>query len=404
MKILYVTTAWTGLNDVLFNGVEEPRGMPAFIKPLKRLIERGHEVKFLLIHNFEKLPEYKINVNWLRKEQIIGDIRWELSLIKKPISAIKLYAMTFKLLKENKYDFVYAHGESAEPSRIAAKKLNIPFGHRLYGTFLYDYICKNGKFKASIIHYLEYKVFSSKKDFLLITNDGSNGDKAFSLINKNKEPSKFYFLYNGIDHSEEVSENILKERFLSLGATPFLFYVARIDKWKRQEDAIMILNLINKRGYNLKLYLAGQIINKDYYEELKKLIQKLGLEDNVIYMGVINREQINMMCKLAICSFSLYDMCNLGNVFHEMLSSGAVIMSKNDGSLDNFINHKENGFLLDNIEEAPDYLEQLIRDKDYERSIRENAIKVSRNKMLSWNERVDKEIEIIEGYAKCKRW
>ena len=63
MKILYVTPLWTGLKDILFNGFEEARGMPAFIKPLKELISRGHEVDLFLIHNFKKYPKYNLIID-----------------------------------------------------------------------------------------------------------------------------------------------------------------------------------------------------------------------------------------------------------------------------------------------------------------------------------------------------
>lgn len=403
MNILYVTTLWTGFAEVLFDGVVEPKGMPAFLLPLKELVNRGHNVDFILLHNNISFQNYNIKIDWIKEEQIIGQVYWNNNLIMKPINIINLYKKADNIIKNKSYDFIYAHGESATVSRLIAKKYNLPFGQRLYGTFLYDYIKKNGLIKAKIFHFLEYDAFKSEKDFLLITNDGSNGDRAYKVINKARTPSKFYFWHNGIERMHEIPREILDTEYERLNKEPFLFYVARIDRWKRQDEAIKILKMLNDRGYNFKLYIAGQIFNQKYYEELKNMIEELKLDRNVIFMGVINKEQINIMSKLSVCAFSLYDMCNLGNVFHEIFSAGGIIISKNDGSLDYFIEHGKNGFLLNDITEAPEYIETIIKDKSYEMELRFNAKSTSLNKMKTWKERINEEIELIENCNKSDR-
>ena len=48
MKILYVTYMWSALSDLLLQAGLEARGMPAFIRPLRGLVDRGHEVDLLI--------------------------------------------------------------------------------------------------------------------------------------------------------------------------------------------------------------------------------------------------------------------------------------------------------------------------------------------------------------------
>lgn len=399
MKILYVTTAWTGLRDILYNGSKEAKGMPAFIRPLKRLILEGNDVDIVLVHDMKEIPQYNINIDWLSYRQIIGEVYWEPKISKKYKSIIKLYRKLDKILRENKYDFVYGHGVSADVARIISDKYKVPFGQRLYGTFLNDYIIKHGLLKAKIIHFLEYKAFKSKKKFLLVTEDGSKGEEAYEKINKGKSPSEFYFWINGIEHMPKLNKEDINFKFRELGGENFLFYVARIDRWKKQEDSIKILKILKDKGYNLKLFIAGQTGNKEYLNELTSLVEELGVKDEVVFMGPISRDEINLMCKLAKASFSLYDICNLGNVFHEMLSAGAVILSKNDGSLDKFIVNGENGFLINNVEEGAENIIKILNNKEYEKTIRENAINTSVQKMRTWDERVDDEIKLIKKYS-----
>ena len=400
MNILYVTTLWTGFSDILFNGGIEPKGMPAFLLPLRELIKRGYSVDFIVIHTYSDYPEYDIKIDWINKEQVVGEVVWHNKMSMKLFNIIKLYKTVESAVKTKKYDFIYSHGGSATVSRLLAKKYNIPFGQRLYGTFLYDNIIREGLLKSKITYFLEYDAFKSKKDFLLVTNDGSKGDEAYKIINKKRNPSRFYFWHNGIERMPEVTEEELNERYLMLGGHPFLFYVARIDRWKRQDEAIKILKMLHDRGQKIKLFIAGQIFNQEYYNELLELINNLDLKNYVVFMGVINREEINIMSKLAICSFSLYDVCNLGNVFHEILSAGGIIISKNDGSLDFFIEHQKNGFLLNDINEAPQYIESIISNKEYEKELRIRAQRTSIEKMSTWEHRIDKEIKLIEHTIK----
>ena len=397
MNILYVTNLWTGLYDILFNGVTHARGMPAFVRPLKALIDQGHQVDLVLIHEEEFLPDFHIEVDWLHKEQIVGCQAWPSSRLQKLFCARRLYNLVNRVLQQKTYDFVYGHGTSADAARKAAQKHGIPYGHRLYGTFFNDYIQKQGLLKAKWLHRNEYRVFRAPKQFLLITNDGSKGDLACEKVNRGHNPYTLHFWLNGVDPMPAMSLEQLAQCRDALGAPdgPFLFYVARIDRWKGQHKAIEILHKLDEKGIALPLFIAGQIKDSAYYQKLQEQIATYKLEDRVSFLGPISREDINAMCKLATASFSLYEMCNLGNVFHEMLSAGAVIVSLDDGSLDAFITDQENGFLVHSLDEAALDIAGILQDPARAAHIREKAIATSRASMRTWEERVQDEVDLI---------
>src|SRR5690606_33298089 len=48
MRILYVSMLWFGFRGLILGGEREPRGMPGFIRPLKRLLELGYRVDMVL--------------------------------------------------------------------------------------------------------------------------------------------------------------------------------------------------------------------------------------------------------------------------------------------------------------------------------------------------------------------
>lgn len=396
MKILYITTCWTGLKSMVFDGEIEAKGMPAFIKPLKELSDRGNQIDMYIIHTLKDKPNLNITADWMKKIKIVGLKYYNHSIIKRVLSIHSMNKEVSIILKNTKYDFIYAHGTAPGTLYRVIKKSKIPYGHRLYGTFLYDEIIKRGYKKAICRHYIEYLIFKREKDFLLVTDDASNGDKVYSLVNPKEAPYQFEFWINGAD---KMPNDVTDNQWIKKENEEFLFYLARISRWKKQDRAIRLIKILNDRGTKLKLYIAGQIFEKDYYHELLNLARELGVEKQIVFTGAINREMINSFSKRAVAALSFYDLGNRGNVFYEYLAAGAVIISLDDGSLDDFIVNGENGFLLKNIEDAYEIIEKLQNDEEFSLQVRMNAINTFNIKLRTWEERVDDEIRLIEKYA-----
>lgn len=405
MKILYITPPLYGFWECLFEGATEINGLPSFNKPLRKLIESGHQVDIVILHNTNTLPEFNIKASWLSRDKIKECLFYENKLLLRPFNIIKNRRIISKILREGKYDFVYGHGSASEIFRTLAHKFGVPFGQRLYGTFLWDSIDKKGLFKTKIKHFIEYKSFKSEKSFLLVTNDGSRGDLVFNTINKGNKPFDFQYWINGVNFPSHLSDEELEDYKNKLVSKPFIFYVARFDEWKRQERAVRIIKKLNELGHDIHLYLAGppEKNNPWYFEYVMKLVEELGVEKSVTYMGQIDSNTINIMCKLSIASLSLYDVCNLTNVFHEMLAAGSVIVVKNDGVVNDFINDGENGFLVDDEDEAVSIIEDLILDPSIGRTIRQRAVDTSKTKMLSWDQRIEKEIQLITKHVNLNK-
>lgn len=402
MRILYITSPLYGFYECLFDGATEINGLPSFNRPLKNLIEEGNHIDFVLLLNSKSIPEFNIRASWLSPDNIKRCLFYETKPQLRIFNIIKNRRIVDNLLKKERYDFVYGHGSASEIFRVTAKKNDIPFGQRLYGTFMWDEICKHGIRRAKITHLIEYLSFKTRKSFLLVTNDGSRGDLVYKKINTKKTPYEFHYWINGVNVPDNIVAEELDDFKQTLVSKPFVFYVARFDEWKRQERAVSIIKKLKDRGKDIHLYLAGppEKGNPRYFEYVMNLVKELGVEDRVTYMGHINSRTITMMCKLSIASLSLYDVCNFTNVFHEMLASGAVVVVKNDDVVDDFINNGDNGFLVENEDEVVSIIETLLFDDNLSTKIRERALATSKEKMLNWDQRIDKEIQLIMKHAR----
>lgn len=400
MRILYVATLVRGFEDLL-RGELDAKGLPTFILPLKYLLEHDQFVDIILISNYTQ--PINIKVDWIQNENIIANINNDLTVLnkwKRKINFVKTIFQEWKAiysaLNTKNYDLVYCHGTAAILGNLAANMKGVPCGYRLYGTVhLYRDITKLGSFKAAIKNLTYYFIFKIKKNFLLITNDGSHGDAVYHYWKPRKAAYPLYFWENGVDI--EPIENLENEG--DVPEEPYLFTAGRIDRLKRQDMIIEMLHLLHKKQINIHLYLAGHVECKEYREEIENLVKMYGLESYVHFMGAIPRRYMKKMAYYSKAMILWSDIANNGNVFYEVFSTGTLIVAINDGSLDSFVTRNENIFLADNIKEAVEQIQTLINMPQMERNkMQDSAICQAAKTISTWEERISREIKLLEKY------
>ncbi len=401
MKLLYVTNAWTTLNPVLYDGEPEIKGMPAFVKVLERLILEGHSVD-LIFYDYaldNRCRHYKISLAWLKEVHILDhfflkEYKAFAKIISQLIVYFKIARAVKRALKHTRYDFIYGHGPLAEAASHGAKKHNIPFGMRRYGDNFGSLIEKKGLFYALLSNPINYYSYMNKKSFMLATNDGSRIDKTYHIINNNKVPYDLHMWFNGypqLKAPKPLDDNLYKK--------PFLLYAARIVSSKRQHLALDILKLLLEKEIKVNLYMVGQKDDQHYFNYLCQTARQHGLEDQLFYLGSVNKQLLQSLTWEALAALSLYENYNLGNVLIEYLTAGGLVISIYDGSLDGIIVNKENGFLVDNMEQAASIIEKLLSNSELRAAIKDKARETVKEKFLPWNERVTREIELIKSYS-----
>lgn len=401
MKILYVTEMWTALAGALLHGDPEYKGMPAFFRVLNRLVEDGNEVDMLIYETDPVLYAEPISpkIEWLKKIHYTRCfLPYNYFGIRKPFCEVakvwKILAATKDMLQAGRYQIVYGHGPFSEAAGIAAAKQGIPFGQRRYGDSYYSYIKQFGMLRAICSRPVNYWSYRRPKEFMVATNDGSSVDLLYQKINRGKTPYPLYFWRNGYDPAP--SEGRETSPLVSVDA-PFLLYVARFSAWKRQDRAIHLLYELKKRGSTIPLYFAGQQDDPDYYASLRTLAEELAVADQIHFLGVLSLSEISSLSSKALACLSFYDVSNFGNVFIEYFTNGGIVLSLDDGSLNDAIHSGENGFLVHDMEEAAQVVKRLLEQPDYQNQIRSSALKSSREYFVTWDERVSKEVELIEN-------
>ncbi|PXW92008.1 glycosyltransferase involved in cell wall biosynthesis [Streptohalobacillus salinus] len=398
-KILYVAPLVAGFQDILEGSIES-KGLPSFILPLKKLQEsKEYTVDIVLVSKFNN--EFNIKVDWINKENIVANINNDLStknyilkVIRKAKSSFQVINSLLKLTKKNKYEVIYCHGKAAVWGNFISIIRRIPCAYRVYGTVsVYEDLKKYGKLIGSVKHPIYTLIFKLPKKFLMITDDGSQGDKVYELMKPKTHRYPFYFLLNGVDHQsiEEIDSSfILKD-------VKYLFHAGRIDPIKRQDRNIEILKVLKDKGYDLKLYLSGHFDEEsDYYKHLVQLIKKFNLEDRVKFLGPIDRDKLKAYSYYSVCTLLMGDISNTGNVFYEVFSTGSIVVGLDGIGLRKFIENNKNGYLVNDNNDAVFSIEKLLNASNEElNAVRSGAIRESRIKLENWDKRVNKEIDLL---------
>lgn len=392
MKITLITTLWTGSIPIFFNGISTPSGMPAFTKLLKKICTSNTDkVSIILICNEDYYHKELQKAEWL-KETDVYKILWNSSgVINNIKSSKRLFSKTNSISLTFKPDLIYIHGPLGLPAYLSAVYHKIPVGQRIYGTFFHDRILKDGLIKTLIRSPFESAAFIFKKKFLIVTDDGTKGDEVVNIICKNKPPYDFYFLQNGVDV-------ISKNKFNLKQNNKFIFYPARITKWKRQDLAIDLLSQI--KDINIKLLFAGQIADNEYYHSLLESIKTLGLEDRVVFLGEISHIKTQQLMESALAVAAFYDVSCKGNVSLEAIASECILISFKNRGLDSIVVDGESAILGDSITECATKINKLLQDELAFNKLKKH---LSSSIIKSWDERLEQEYNILRIHAEAAK-
>jgi len=380
---------WSGLKDVLIDNKKTYSGMPAFMRPLLSLKERGHIVDLLI--GYKDCDCFSALSNGYLSNGNIYVIPYKIkSKFSRLLSMFWLVLESYKLIKKNNYDFIYLHGTLGVLVTLLARIYNVPIGQRLYGIILSDQIESKGKLRSILAHPAGVLSFFLKKNFLLITNDGTKGQNVPGLIGIKTKYEMYYWL-NGVDFVDFKQD--------SSTLANVLFYPARIDRWKGQDRAITFLKKLHKKGHHeLRLVFCGHITDDVYFSELMSLARSEGVENSVSYEGLIENEEISTLYNSSLAVLMMYDYSNLGNVFIESFCSGACVVALDNGSLKDYVINKSTGIVGSDMDLLVDDFDAIIRNLSKYQSIRSSAKTASRSIFSTWNQRVAREIELIEKH------
>ncbi len=240
-------------------------------------------------------------------------------------------------------------------------------------------------------------------DMLIVTNDGTQGDKVAKLLRISE--SKFRMWLNGVDKERlpNGKSSLALRACLGLSKEHFvLMCLSRLDGWKRQDRVIRAMPLILKEIPTARLVIVG---DGPKCQEIEKLVQELGLEGHTRFTGMIKHNRVRDMLGIADVFLQTNDLSCLGSSLLEAMVCGRVIVTWDVGTTRDVIVDDENGCLMPDAE--PETIARtvitLAKDPDKRKRLTRGARKFAEEHLQSWDDRLDMEIDLIEGLYSRKK-
>ena len=332
---------------------------------VKALVEQGCEVKVISPVPWAPFPISSISSKWKRYSEIPQKTIMDNVEVYYPryiefpkgilfhksgeFMAKGIEDIVDRIYSEFKFEIIHSH--VALPDGYAGscinKKYNLPHVVTIHGQDFQNTIYKNSSCKDAVFKTL------NKAD-KVITVSGKLKD----VVKSEPFNSKVEIINNGIEKKYICENSLDNDRDLVE-----ILSVSNLKETKGIQFNIKALaNLISKYP-NLQYNIIG---DGEYKGELSKLVDELGLRNNVNFLGKLDYDEvIKNMRKCHIFSLPSYKE-GFGMAYIEAMSQQKPVIGVKGEGISDVIKHGENGFLMSpkNVEELTKILDYLIQNKE----------------------------------------
>ena len=336
----------------------------------KALKKRGHQV-FVVTVNPEEMA-YSFKEREIKIPGIpIGIYDYRLSGIY-PLKAINK-------IKEWNLDIIHSHTEFGVGTfaRIMAKQLDIPLVHT-YHTMYEDYVyyITKGYFDNTSKKIVEYltKFYCDKTTTELIVPTKKTYDlfkekygyaRSVHIVPTGIDVEKFYKEKNSIEKTIKLRKE------LGLTDKDFvIMFVGRMALEKSVDFLIECHQSIVKKNKNAKLLLVGDGPDID---DLKAMVKKYKLEDNVIFTGKVPWDEINTYYQIPNVFTSASKTETQGLTILEAMAASIPVVGFNDDAFNEVIKDDFNGFLFNNKKEYIKAMEKIMESEELQKRLSTQA-------------------------------
>lgn len=331
MRIGFFSDSYLPVNFGLENSIETFR---------KNLEKFGHQV-FIFAPRFSKTKE--------TKKSLPKIFHFPSFKVKNEPEGRLLFfdAQDVDRLSELNLDIVHSHTPwtAGWLAKMVAKKSRIPLFstiHTLYpgSEYVSNWLTKKNKIIPSLLRW-PLKFYCNFCDQIIAPSlKVKNSLKKWGV----KKP--IHILPTGVDLKKinQFKKDLSWQKKYHLGPeNKILLYVGRLSREKNIPFLIKSFNLVNRQIKKTVFVLVGHGPQK---EELKKMVQELGLNGKVIFLGIKSHSQTLKIYKntdLFIFS-SLVETQSL--VLTEAIAAGLPIVALKDQVCQGLVENNKNGYLV----------------------------------------------------------
>ncbi|MBU0708657.1 glycosyltransferase family 4 protein, partial [Patescibacteria group bacterium] len=167
--------------------------------------------------------------------------------------------------------------------------------------------------------------------------------------------------------------------------------ISRFTPYKGFHHLIKTFNELSKQHRNLKLILAGSLGSQKYLDYLKEIAN-----DKVSFIVNCEDEKLAQLYQAS----DIYATCDrylfFGMPILEAASFSKPLLALNFCAANEVVQHKETGFVANNLREFDSYLEKLIQNQKLRDALGKNAQKRTLHE-FTWGKTAEKYQEVFES-------
>jgi glycosyltransferase involved in cell wall biosynthesis len=243
-----------------------------------------------------------------------------------------------------------------------------------------------------------------KPDLLIITNDGTRGDRVAERFGV--PPENFWFPVNGVDSAVVPLPGDRERMRTRIGAADddaVVISVGRLVAWKRMDRVITAFaRAARNAGGTPRLLLAG---DGPEQRPLEDHARQMGVADRVHFLGNVSRSLLRESLAAADVATFAYEHSNVGSSLLEAMRAGKAILSIANGDTPLFVEHEVSGLLARPSSVDDDlalFMRRLFDDAALRNRLAGGAATWAEANLPSWSERMDRECDKLERL--CSGW
>ncbi|MFA5033665.1 MAG: glycosyltransferase family 4 protein [bacterium] len=283
------------------------------------------------------------------------------------------------------------------PAYILSRHYSVPNITRLFGTYITP-----RDFKLRLLtKWQEIIAFKMPCRYLIVLNDGTQGDKIAKMVGVPHERLKFWYdgvdkqIYNPIFNSDEFKKELGLDNSVRIILT-----LSRLVNWKHLERIINAMPYIVSEFKNVVLLIVGDGPER---KKLEKISQILDMEKYVKFTGSVNIKETSNYMNLADIFVSVNDVSNVSNGLLEAMVCGKCIVTLDVGDTKRLIRDNETGKLISVknqksiITDLSKTIIDILKDENLRKKLGDNARFYAEKHFKSWEERMGIELDLIRS-------
>ena len=351
LQISYHTSPYSSL------GINDGGGLNVYVEQISKHLSSKHNVTVVTAEKAENFKNKNLefySLNLFEPDLPMDDKELHLIEFQKKLEE------TFEL---NNFDVIHGHyWLSGLVAKNISDKFNIPFiftSHSL-GVFLEGYNNERADCEKIIMTAANFVTASSNYENGLISESYKIDKKKIKQIKPGVDENLF-------SPDPSISrENI----FISIG---------RIQKQKRQLEAIEFLNAFREIENDFKCYFIGGpsgTSGNEYLLELKEVVKELNLESHIEFLGNLPQSKIRELLNSSKLLIHTSEYETFGLVAIEAHSVGVPVASINQGSLKEIIDNNINGYIAESFKDPylNEFILKILNDDKFADYISKSAI------------------------------